>query len=92
MKSSSSSPSSSSLERSSNASFSCCEGGRSSALAIDHVPKAHLQFLKLFIQVSYARVELGEGVYPLLIIYEKSMNRNVVSLIGAGWAHPRSLP
>ena len=61
--------------------------------AINHVPRAHLQFLKFFIQVSHARVELGEGVYPLLIIYEEErMNRNVVSLIGVEWTHPRSLP
>ena len=75
--SSSSSPNSSSLERSSKASFSCYCMKEVDPLRLHTTqkPGAHLQFSKFFVQVPYAGVQLGEGVYPLLVIYEKRKDR-----------------
>jgi len=39
-------------------------------------PRAHLQFSKFFVQIPHAGVQLGEGVYPLLVIYKKIKDRN----------------
>ena len=43
-------------------------------LRIGCTPRLYLQPPTFFFQVSHARVQLGKGVYPLLIIYEGRKN------------------